>query len=249
MPLVVTNSPRIEGPALVTGAGRDREIGTAICRALAAAGHAVAFTVAPGREGRALAAELGAEAIEAELADPGAAYALLDAATERLGALPAVLVNNAALSVNRGYAELDAATLDAHYAVNVRAPALLSCELARRHEPGAPGRIVCLTSGQSLGPMLGELPYATTKAALEMFVRQLAPEVMPLGITVNAVNPGVTDTGWVTDAIRADVLPRIPGGRIGESEDAARLIAWLCSADAAWVTGQVIGSEGGFVRR
>jgi len=121
--------------------------------------------------------------------------------------------------------------------------------LLERHTLDRPGRIVCLTSGQALGPMLGELPYATTKGALEMFVRQLAPEVMPLGITVNAVNPGVTDTGWVTEEIRADVLPRIPGGRIGEGEDAARLIAWLCSADAAWVTGQVIGSEGGFIRR
>jgi 3-oxoacyl-[acyl-carrier protein] reductase len=96
--------------------------------------------------------------------------------------------------------------------------------------------------------MLGELPYTTTKAALEMFARQLAPEVMGLGITVNVVNPGVTDTGWMTDEIRAEVLARMPTGRLGEGEDAARLIGWLCSPDAAWVTGQVIGSEGGFVR-
>ena len=246
---VVTHPSRIPGSALVTGAGREREIGTAICRALAAAGHAVAFTVPPGGDGSALAAELGAGVIEADLSDPGAAEVVLDTATERLGGLPAVLVNNAAVSVNGGYAVMDAATLDAHYAVNVRAPVLLSCELARRHPRGEPGRIVCLTSGQSLGPMLDELPYATTKGALEMFVRQLAPEVMGLGITVNAVNPGVTDTGWVTDAIRADVLPRMPAGRIGEPEDAARLIAWLCSGDARWVTGQVIGSEGGFIRR
>jgi 3-oxoacyl-[acyl-carrier protein] reductase len=240
-------SPR--PPALVTGAGRDREIGTAVCRALAAAGHDVAFTVPPGGDGRALAAELGAAAVEADLADPAAPAALLDAAAERLGRLPAVLVNNAAHSVNGGYAEMDAEALDAHYAVNVRAPVLLSCELARRHERGTPGRIVCLTSGQSLGPMLGELPYATTKGALETFVRQLAPEVMALGITVNAVNPGVTDTGWVTEEIRGGVLERMPAGRLGEAEDAARLIAWLCSPEAGWVTGQVIGSEGGFVRR
>jgi 3-oxoacyl-[acyl-carrier protein] reductase len=249
MAAVVTDPPIIARPALVTGAGRDREIGTAVCRALAARGHAIAFTVPPGGDGSALAAELGAVVLEADLAGAGAAATVLDEASDRLGAVPAVLVNNAAHSVNGGYAEMDAATLDAHYAVNVRTPVLLSCELARRHPHGEPGRIVCLTSGQSLGPMLGELPYATTKAALEMFVRQLAPEVMGLGITVNAVNPGVTDTGWVTDAIRSDLLPRMPAGRIGESEDAARLIAWLCSADAAWVTGQVIGSEGGFVRR
>ena len=234
--------------ALVTGAGREREIGTAVCRALAARGHAVAFTVPPGGDGGALASELGAEAIEADLGDPAAAVFVLDEVVARLGRAPSVLVNNAAHSVNGGYADMDAATLDDHYAVNVRTPVLLSCELARRHPQGKPGRIVCLTSGQSLGPMLGELPYSTTKAALEMFVRQLAPEVMGLGITVNAVNPGVTDTGWVTDAIRAEVLPRMPTGRLGESKDAARLIAWLCSADAAWVTGQVIGSEGGFVR-
>jgi 3-oxoacyl-[acyl-carrier protein] reductase len=246
---VVTHPSRIPGPALVTGAGREREIGTAVCRALAAAGHAVAFTVPPRGDGSALAAELGASVIEADLAESAAPAAVLDAATERLGALPAVLINNAAVAVNGGYAEMDAATLDAHYAVNVRAPVLLSCELARRHPHGEPGRIVCLTSGQSLGPMLDELPYATTKGALEMFVRQLAPEVMGLGITVNAVNPGVTDTGWVTDAIRADVLPRMPAGRVGEPEDAARLIAWLCTDDARWITGQVIGSEGGFIRR
>src|SRR3954469_10333601 len=177
MARVVTDPLTISRPALVTGAGRDREIGTALCRALAARGHAVAFTVPPGGDGSALTAELGAPAIEADLADAAAAVAVLGEATERLGALPAILVNNAAHSVNGGYAEMDAATLDAHYAVNVRSPVLLSCELARRHRPGAPGRIVCLTSGQSLGPMLGELPYATTKAALEMFVRQLAPEV------------------------------------------------------------------------
>ncbi|HZJ71994.1 MAG TPA: hypothetical protein VFF36_13765 [Planctomycetota bacterium] len=64
-----------------------------------------------------------------------------------------------------------------------------------------------------------------------MPARQLAPEVMPLGITVNAVNPGVTDTGWVTDEIRADLLARMPAGRIGAGEDAARLSATLVLAD------------------
>src|SRR5829696_5529261 len=125
MPAVVTHPPSIPGPALVTGAGREREIGSAICRALATAGHAIAFTVPPGGDGSALAAELDAVALEVDLADPDAPGALLDAATERLGALPSVLVNNAAVSVNAGYAQLDAASLDAHYAVNVRAPALL----------------------------------------------------------------------------------------------------------------------------
>jgi 3-oxoacyl-[acyl-carrier protein] reductase len=241
--------------ALVTGAGREREIGTAVCRALAAAGHDIAFTVAPG--GRLAAHDLETElraagaqvaAIEADLAEADTPAQVLDEATAALGRLPSILVNNAAHSVNAGFAALDAAMLDEHYAVNVRTPALLSCELARRHTPGEPGAIVCMISGQSLGPMVGELPYATTKGALETFVKQLAPEVMELGITVNAVNPGVTDTGWISDELRPQLLARIPGGRLGQSEDAARLIAWLCSEDAAWITGQVIASEGGFLR-
>jgi 3-oxoacyl-[acyl-carrier protein] reductase len=248
MPRAVTDPST--SVALVTGAGRDREIGTAACRALAAAGHRVAFTVHRDgpTDGSALARELGAEAIEADLLQLGAPGALLDAVAERLGTVPAVLVNNAAYEVRGGYAEMDEATLDAHYAVNVRAPVVLSCELACRHDRGTPGRIVCLTSGQSFGPMLGELPYAVTKGALETFVQQVAPELMALGITINAVNPGVTDTGWIPDELRPSVLERMPAGRIGQSEDTGRLIAWLCSDDAAWVTGQVISSEGGFVR-
>ena len=207
----------------------------------------------PGGEAARLVEELEAAgaavaAVEAELADPSAPVAVLDEVAARLGRLPAVLVNNAAHSVNAGYASVDASTLDQHYAVNVRAPVLLSCELARRHRAGSPGRIVCLVSGQSLGPMPDELPYATTKGALETFVRQLAPAVMPLGLTVNAVNPGVTDTGWIGDDLRPRVLAQMPAGRLGEPEDAARLIAWLCSEEAGWVTGQVIASEGGFMR-
>jgi 3-oxoacyl-[acyl-carrier protein] reductase len=71
---------------------------------------------------------------------------------------------------------------------------------------------------------------------------------MTLGITINAVNPGVTDTGWVGDDVRDELTARMPAARLGQAEDAALLIAWLCSADAGWVTGQVISSEGGFVR-
>src|SRR3954451_9665545 len=87
-------------PALVTGAGRDREIGTAVCRALAAAGYDVAFTVQPGgpSDRAALASEMGARAIEADLAAPDAARTLLDA----VGAVPAVLVNNSAHETHVG---------------------------------------------------------------------------------------------------------------------------------------------------
>ena len=157
----------------------------------------------------------------------------MDAVTEQVGH-PSVLVNNAAHSTRDGFEALDAATIDAHYAVNVRAPMLLSVLLARA---GRPGRIVNLVSGQFLGPMPGELAYTASKGALEAFTRQLAAEVAHLGITVNAVGPGPNDTGWIDDDLRAELLPRFPMGRLGRPEDAAPLVAWLCSDEAGWVTG------------
>jgi 3-oxoacyl-[acyl-carrier protein] reductase len=232
--------------ALVTGADNPRGIGRAVCRALAARGAVVACTVQPGTS--ASEAEIGAVPIEADLADPEAPEALLGAVEAFVGR-PSILVNNAAHSTRDGYEALDAATIDAHHAVNVRAPALLSCALARGHERGTPGRIVNLVSGQFLGPMPGELAYTASKGALQAFTVQLAAEVAPLGITVNAVGPGPNDTGWMDDALRAELQPKFPMGRVGRPEDAAELIAFLCSDEAGWVTGQVIHAEGGFLRR
>lgn len=247
--------------ALVTGASRGRGIGAAICRSLAAAGADLFFTHwgaydatmdwGADEDGPArLAAELRERGVRVadlaiDLAEPDAAYRLLDAVEERFG-LPTILVNNAAHSTQGGYQSLDAAGLDAHYAVNVRSGCLLAAEFARRWRGGDGGRIIFLTSGQSLGPMRGELAYVASKGAIEAFARSLAAEVGPLGITVNAVNPGPTDSGWMTDDLKQGLLPRFPLGRIGQPADAARLIAFLAGDDAAWVTGQVIHSHGGF---
>jgi 3-oxoacyl-[acyl-carrier protein] reductase len=226
--------------ALVTGAGNPRGIGAACVRALAAREAIVAYTVMPGET----QPDLPGTAVAADLAEADAAQRLLDTVTERVGH-PSVLVNNAAHSTRDGYEALDAAAIDAHYAVNVRAPMLLSALLARA---GRPGRIVNLVSGQFLGPMPGELAYTASKGALEAFTRQLAAEVAHLGITVNAVGPGPNDTGWIDDELRARLLPRFPMGRVGRPEDAAAVVSWLCSEEAAWVTGQVIHAEGGFMR-
>ena len=227
--------------SLVTGAGNPRGIGAACVRALAERGATVAYTVLRGEAGP---PDLPGTAFETDLSEPDAPERLLDTVTEVLGH-PSVLVNNAAHSTRDGYEALDAATIDAHYAVNVRAPMLLSALLARA---GRPGRIVNLVSGQFLGPMPGELAYTASKGALEAFTRQLAAEVAHLGITVNAVGPGPNDTGWIDDDLRTELLPHFPMGRLGRPEDAATLIAWLCSEEAGWVTGQVIHAEGGFVR-
>jgi 3-oxoacyl-[acyl-carrier protein] reductase len=250
--------------ALVTGADNPAGLGRAICRELARAGHAVAFTLrVPAdpavcdelvAELRALGAPAAA-GLAADLADPGEAEPLLAAARDALeGAGPlAVLINNAAHSERDGYAALDAAGIDAHLAVNARAPMLLSSALARSlaalpEDERPAGRIVNVVSGQFLGPMPGELAYTASKGALEAFTRQLSAEVAHLGITVNAIGPGPNDTGWIGDELRAALVPRFPTGRIGRPADVAPLVGWLCSEQAAWVTGQVIHAEGGFLR-
>jgi len=105
-----------------------------------------------------------------------------------------------------------------------------------------------LTSGQHLGGMPREVGYAVTKGAIHQATATLADHLSERGITVNTVNPGPTDTGWATPEITAEVVELMPRGRWGMPDDAARLIAWLCSDDADWITGQVINSEGGFRR-
>jgi len=259
-----TRSEELRGRvAVVTGVGRRRGIGSAVCRALAARGADVALSYwkaydrempwdSDEDESRRLVEELRgagvrAEAIEVDLSLAESPKELLDAAEARLG-IPSILVNAAAHSTHDGYESLDAETIDAHYAVNVRAVALLSVLFARRYPGGPGGRIVNFSSGQSLGPMEEELAYGLTKGAIEAFTRSLAAGVGHKGITVNAVNPGPTDTGWMTEELGLELLPKFPAGRIGQPEDAARLVAFLAGDEAAWITGQTIHSEGGFVR-
>ncbi|MGE5225100.1 MAG: SDR family oxidoreductase [Omnitrophica WOR_2 bacterium] len=248
--------------AIVTGASRRQGIGAAVCRALAAAGIDIFFTHwspydrrmpwgAEEDEPEQLQKQLQALGVRCEhlaidLASRGVAPQLIRSVQERLG--PAsILVNNAVHdSVTASYDQLDAPTLDAYYAVNMRGTMLLSVEFARRFTGSTGGRIINLTSGQGRGAMPGKLAYAATKGAIEAFTVTLAVEVASKGITVNAVDPGPTDTGWMTEEIKQELLPRFPMGRIGQPEDAARLIAFLASEEAGWVTGQIIRSTGGF---
>jgi 3-oxoacyl-[acyl-carrier protein] reductase len=249
--------------ALVTGATRRNGIGAAICVALAGAGVDIVFThwraydsqfpwQSSDSDPEMLIAELRALGVKAsgfefDLSKPDSATRLFDAVESDAGPI-SILVNNAAYSTQDGYEALTAADLDAHYAVNIRTFALLSVEFARRWKGGLGGRIINLTSGQSQGPMPTELAYAASKGAVEAFTRSLAAGVAHLGITVNAVNPGPTDTGWIDESLAAELLPLFPFGRVGQPEDIARLVAFLAGEEGGWITGQVIHSEGGFLR-
>lgn len=87
---------------------------------------------------------------------------------------------------------------------------------------------------------------SATKGAVSTFTECLSAELAPFHITVNAVDPGPTDTGWMSEEVKKALLPEFPMGRIGLPEDVSRLIAFLASDDSQWITGQIIHSRGGF---
>jgi len=266
MKTFATEAEQMKEPrwALVTGVGREIGIGAAICRELAKGGVSICFSwwtnyyvAVYGGEHRSwhvglvddlTQMEVEAFGIEVDLSDPPAIETAMASVLGRVGVL-SILVNNAAYSTNGGIAALTADDLDRHYAVNVRGMALLTQAFVRQWTGGSGGRIVNMTSGQGQGPMPDELAYAASKGAVEAFTTSVAPTLAQRGITINAVNPGPTDTGWMSDELKAELLPKFPMGRIGGPDDAARLVGFLCSDAAEWITGQVIHSEGGFWRR
>ncbi|MBU7592900.1 SDR family oxidoreductase [Metabacillus halosaccharovorans] len=242
--------------AVITGVSNEKGIGAAICRRLATEGIDIFFTHWNADSNweenfRNEMIELGVRCtgIELDLSRSDSPELLIREVTSMLG-IPSILVNNAAHSIDSNFMDLDAKVLNDHYYVNVRATSLLCVEFARLMQKTNRkfGRIINLTSGQQLGPMPGNLAYVATKGAITSFTLSLSAELAHLGITVNAVNPGPTDSTWMTDEIREYLRPKFPMGRIGQPDDAARIISFLASEDASWITGQVIHSEGGFYR-
>ena len=251
--------------AIVTGVSRRVGIGLAVARRLAILGAGLFVTswsehdreqpwgADPGGMDAVLA-ELGrgpaagrVEHLEADFQDPEAPDRVMAAAVEAFGHVD-VLVCNHARSSEGDLGQLTAAELDACFAVNTRAVLLLAQAFAAQHDGRPGGRVVLFTSGQHLHPMPGELAYAASKGALLEITPSLADTLADRGITVNTINPGPTDTGYVDQATRERVARLFPAGRWGTPDDAARLVAWLCTDDAAWITGQVVNSEGGFRR-
>jgi 3-oxoacyl-[acyl-carrier protein] reductase len=250
---------------MVTGASRRIAIGAAIARRLVADGAAVLvhswsphdaeqpWGADPGGP-EALVDELRAaggrvEHISADLADTSTPAAVVAAAQNAFGHLDAVVANHARGS-NQSLETLTADELDLSYAVNTRATLLLAKAFAAQHDDSRPGgRLLVFTSGQYHGAMPAELPYIASKAALHELTRSLATHLMPRDITVNCVNPGPNDTGYADDEVRAMVTRQNPGGRWSTPADTAKLVAWLLSDEADWVTGQTIASDGGWSAR
>jgi len=254
--------------ALVTGVSRRAGIGYATARRLAALGaslflHHYAphdrdqhWGADPGGipaivdgVASALAAD-GARVRDAQLdlAGPDAPSQLINAATSQLGHLDILVCNHARSGGDGPLATLDAAMLDAHWAVNTRSAILAAQAFAAQHDGRPGGRIIFMTSGQDLSPMTGEIAYAASKGALASITRTLADSLAGRAITLNTVQPGPVDTGYAAPEEHEAVRGRFPQGRWGTPDDPARLIAWLATDEAAWITGQIINAEGGFRR-
>ncbi|MEV2189879.1 SDR family oxidoreductase [Streptomyces phaeochromogenes] len=258
--------------ALVTGASRRGGIGYAVARRLAAYGasvyahhhvpHDAAMpwgadrpedVVAGIREALADPGALVAEG-PGDLSDPAAPAELIATAADALGGRIDILVANHALSGSDGPLDtIDAAMLDAHWAVDTRSVILLVQAYARLRAALPPrtagGRVVMMTSGQDIaGGMPDEIAYALQKGALASVTRSLATTLAEHAVTVNTVNPGPVDTDYLTGDAYEAVAAMFPAGRWGMPDDPARLIAWLSTDEAEWVTGQVIDSESGFRR-
>lgn len=243
----------MEKTAVVTGASRG--IGAAAARALAADGWRVAVCFEKKRErAEAVCASIKAAGGTAlpfctDVSDEAQVSALFDSVRETLGE-PSALVCSAGIAHWGLFTDMTAAEWDRLFAVNVRG-AFLCCRAALPAMIRAKhGRIVLISSMWGQVGASCEAAYSATKAALIGLAKALAQEEGPSGVTVNCIAPGVIETDMMAGFSAADkaaLCGDTPAGRLGTPDDVAAAAAFLCSDAASFITGQVLGVNGGFV--
>lgn len=238
--------------AFVTGASRG--IGKAIALRLAEAGAQVA-ACARADHARAVADEIAAaggaaQALSADVTDGGALIAAVRAALERFERID-VLVNNAGVVRDQLLMRMKPAEWDTVLATNLTAAFTCTQAVLRPMLKQRWGRVISIGSvvGQSGNP--GQANYAASKAGLIGFSKALACEVAARGVTVNVVAPGFIETDMTAQlgaAARDALAERIPAGRLGRPADVAAAVCFLASDEASYITGQVVGVNGGMYR-
>lgn len=241
--------------ALVTGAGRG--IGRALARGFAQAGARVAANDISPVNLEATVASLRAEAGEvqafvADVAHRMAVETMVDEVRTRFGRID-VLVNNAGVEPHASLLTLDEYDWDRTLAVNLKGPFLLTQVVGKMMVEQGGGAIVNIASiaGRAHG-LADRAAYVASKCGLIGLTREAARELATYNIRVNAVCPGVIETEMTTalrqdPAMMARWLREIPQGRLGSSEDVVPLVLFLCSSQAAYITGQAINVDGGKV--
>lgn len=240
--------------ALVTGASRG--IGRAVAHALARDGHSLVLNCSSERSlpaAEELAAELGraygAEAIAhaADVSRAEGADGLVEAALERFGRVD-VLVNNAGITRDGMLLRMSDEDFDRVLAVNLRGTFLMCRRAGKQMLRQRSGRIVNMASIVGLAGNAGQANYAASKAGVIGLTKTVARELGSRGITANAVAPGFIETDMTAslpEKVLEGAASRISLGRLGKAEEVAELVAFLASDRAAYITGQVIGIDGG----
>lgn len=240
-----------EQVAVVTGGSRG--IGRAVCLELAQRGANVVLCYAGNASSAAETAEqcqrLGGKAlaVQCDVSSEVDVQAMMSRALSEFGRID-ILVNNAGITRDGLMMSMKEDAFDAVIDTNLKGAFLCMKAVCRTMIKQRHGRIINVSSVVGLHGNAGQVNYAASKAGVIGMTKSAAKELASRGITANAVAPGFIDTDMtaaLSEPVRAALIKEIPAGRLGAAEDVARVVAFLASGDAAYITGQVIAVDGG----